>query len=60
LQADNPGKLHYAGIEFGGKVPLMDIIAADLKGKSNIAYTPEDLTVLFMKSIEAIDYREKS
>ncbi len=60
LQADNPEKLYYAGIEFGGKLHVMNIIAAELKGKSNIAYTPEDLTVLFMKSIEAIDYREKS
>jgi hypothetical protein len=38
----------------------MNTIAADLKGKSSVAYNPDDLTVLFMKSIEVIEYREKS
>lgn len=38
----------------------MDDMATALQGKSNVAYSPDQLTDLFMKSIEVIEYREKN
>jgi hypothetical protein len=39
---------------------VMDDMATALQGKSNVAYSPDQLTDLFMKSIEVIEYREKN
>jgi len=37
----------------------MKAIANDLNGKTGVAYNAEELTGLFLKSIEIIEYREK-
>ena len=58
LQADHPGKLRYSGIEFSTHVPILKTIAAELNGKTGVAFNAEELTDLFLKSIEVIEYRE--
>ncbi len=37
----------------------MKEIASELKGTTGSAYNPEELTNLFFKSIEVIEYREE-
>lgn len=58
LQAQNPGRLRYSGIELASKVEMLKTIAHELKGSSGIAYNAEQLTDLFLESIEVIEYRE--
>jgi hypothetical protein len=36
----------------------MKTIATELKGTTGVAYNPEQLTELFKKSVEVIQYRE--
>lgn len=36
----------------------MNTIAVELKGTTGVAYNPEELTDLFIKSIEIIEYKE--
>jgi hypothetical protein len=59
-QLDHPGKLKYVGIEFNSSSQVLKTIAVELKGISGVAYNPEQLTDLFLKSIEVIDYNEPS
>ena len=58
LHTKFPNKLKYAGIEFDSNVPVMKTIATQLNGTTNTAYNPEELTKLFMKSIDVVEYRE--
>jgi hypothetical protein len=60
IQANNPNKFKYAGIEFNNGSQVMKDIARDLNGKTGVAYNAEELTGLFLKSIEIIEYREKA
>ena len=60
LQSRYPNKMKYAGIEFNSNVPVMNTICQELKGQTGVAYNPEQLTDLFYKSLEVIEYREKS
>ena len=59
IQANHPGKLHYAGIELASDVKDLKEIASQLKGKTGVAYNPEELTELFIRSIEVVEYREE-
>ena len=60
LQSNYPNKMKYAGIEFNSNVGVMKTICQELKGQTGVAYNPEQLTDLFSKSIEVIEYREKN
>ena len=58
LQKFYPNKLKYAGIQLNCKAQVMKTIATELKGKTGVAYNPDQLTELFKRSVEVIQYRE--
>ena len=57
LQMTHPNKLHYAGIQFNCSLQIMKLIATQLKGTNGIAYNPDQLSTLFKRSIQIIEFK---
>ena len=57
LQMVHPNKLHYSGIQFNCNQQVMKLIATQLKGTSGIAYNPDQLSTLFKRSIQIVEFK---